>query len=294
MIFWCFRLRQWEGMSCGYQSTHSNSQSMCGHSDKSTSQHSSTGPSNNTGSTNLSNQFNGGYSRPFQHIPAGHTWIFHPWVAVSSHFTQFQAKCFSNFAKDTVHFTIYTWLECTNFVQKLRALWFYFNTFAKEFENHKSLWRVAADGKLASKWNINYFQVHPWAWQWPWQEGCRGLAEASTASWWDNWGHTAAMATAVATCLATCTRLWSTLPLAARQAWQVVSTVWPVCRWCKWGISWFRFCDKFSTCKSTFILFKISKQIIEIIEAYYVNKPLRLSDQFHLNFTRNCLQIFPN
>merc|ERR1719410_672835 len=66
------RLRQWEGMSCGYQSTHSNSQSMVGGSEKSTSQHSSTGPSNNTGSTNLSNQFNnGGYSRPFQHIPAG-------------------------------------------------------------------------------------------------------------------------------------------------------------------------------------------------------------------------------
>jgi len=66
------RLRQWEGMSCGYQSTHSNSQSMCGQSDQSTSQHSSTGPSNNTGSTNLSNQNQfGGYSRPFQHIPAG-------------------------------------------------------------------------------------------------------------------------------------------------------------------------------------------------------------------------------
>ena len=65
------RLRQWEGMSCGYQSTHSNSQSMCGQSEKSTSQHSSTGPSNNTGSTNLSNQYNGGYSRPFQHIPSG-------------------------------------------------------------------------------------------------------------------------------------------------------------------------------------------------------------------------------
>ena len=59
-------------MSCGYQSTHSNSQSMCGQSDKSTSQHSSTGPSNNTGSTNLSNQYNnpGGYSRPFQHLAA--------------------------------------------------------------------------------------------------------------------------------------------------------------------------------------------------------------------------------
>ena len=69
----CCRLRQWEGMSCGYQSTHSNSQSMCGQSDKSTSQHSSTGPSNNTGSTSLSqNQYNnpGGYSRPFQHLAA--------------------------------------------------------------------------------------------------------------------------------------------------------------------------------------------------------------------------------
>ena len=67
------RLRQWEGMSCGYQSTHSNSQSMCGQSDKSTSQHSSTGPSNNTGATSLSqNQYNnpGGYSRPFQHLAA--------------------------------------------------------------------------------------------------------------------------------------------------------------------------------------------------------------------------------
>jgi hypothetical protein len=37
------RLRQWEGMSCGYQSTHSTSQSQCGQSDHSTSQHSSTG-----------------------------------------------------------------------------------------------------------------------------------------------------------------------------------------------------------------------------------------------------------
>ena len=43
------RLRQWEGMSVGYQSTHSNSQSMCGQSVHSGSQHSSTGPSNNTG-----------------------------------------------------------------------------------------------------------------------------------------------------------------------------------------------------------------------------------------------------
>ena len=82
------RLRQWEGMSCGYQSTHSNSHSMCGQSDQSTSQHSSTGiatidpdsrssiflssgPSNNTGSTSLSNQREGygganGYARPFQ------------------------------------------------------------------------------------------------------------------------------------------------------------------------------------------------------------------------------------
>ena len=152
---WCFRLRQWEGMSCGYQSTHSNSQSMCGHSDKSTSQHSSTGPSNNTGSTNLSNQFNGGYSRPFQHIPAG-SYLLYFILGLQSHFTQFQAKCFSNFAKDTVHFTIYTWLECTNFVQKLWALRIYFNTFAKEFQNLKSLWRVAANGKLTSIWNINH------------------------------------------------------------------------------------------------------------------------------------------
>ena len=54
---------------------------MCGQSDHSTSQHSSTGPSNNTGSTNLSNQpgnpfhgqedRGGDYSRPFEHIPAG-------------------------------------------------------------------------------------------------------------------------------------------------------------------------------------------------------------------------------
>ena len=84
-----------------YQSTHSNSQSMCGQSDQSTSQHSSTGqirhlcrqhccnqilslssliftttpssaflagPSNNTGSTSLSaqNQNHNGYARPFQ------------------------------------------------------------------------------------------------------------------------------------------------------------------------------------------------------------------------------------
>lgn len=70
------RLRQWEGMSCGYQSTHSNSHSMCGQSDQSTSQHSSTGPSNNTGSTSLSNQREGygganGYARPFQHLSGG-------------------------------------------------------------------------------------------------------------------------------------------------------------------------------------------------------------------------------
>jgi receptor tyrosine kinase-like orphan receptor 1 len=66
------RLRQWEGMSCGYQSTHSNSQSMCGQSDQSTSQHSSTGPSNNTGSTSLSqNQNHNGYARPFQHLSSG-------------------------------------------------------------------------------------------------------------------------------------------------------------------------------------------------------------------------------
>jgi len=56
------RLRQWEGMSCGYQSTHSNSQ--CGQSEHSNSAHSSTGPSNNTGSTNLSHP-PPGYSHPF-------------------------------------------------------------------------------------------------------------------------------------------------------------------------------------------------------------------------------------
>ena len=99
------RLRHWEGMSVGYQST---SHSMCNASQHSGgnigggmlngglnttidnkdrgSQHSSTGPSNNTGSTNLSNQqqllqlqmqqhtyggsgsINGGYSTPFGHL----------------------------------------------------------------------------------------------------------------------------------------------------------------------------------------------------------------------------------
>ena len=69
------RLRQWEGMSVGYQSTTSTTnQSMCGQSNHSGSQHSSTGPSNNTGSTNISNgQYNlgkfGGYSHPYQHKP---------------------------------------------------------------------------------------------------------------------------------------------------------------------------------------------------------------------------------
>ena len=232
---WCFRLRQWEGMSCGYQSTHSNSQSMCGHSDKSTSQHSSTGPSNNTGSTNLSNQFNGGYSRPFQHIPAG-SYLLYFILGLQSHFTQFQAKCFSNFAKDTVHFTIYTWLECTNFVQKLWALRIYFNTFAKEFQNLKSLWRVAANGKLTSIWNINHLQVHPWAWQWPWQEVCQDQEGVSTANWWDSWDPTAAMVTAVATCLGTCTHPWS-ISQVARPVWQVDNIVWQVYRWFRCGIS---------------------------------------------------------
>ncbi len=74
------RLRHWEGMSTGYQST---SQSVGNASHHSGSQHSSTGPSNNTGSTNVSHQFllqqqhggssaggisNGGYSRPFGHL----------------------------------------------------------------------------------------------------------------------------------------------------------------------------------------------------------------------------------
>lgn len=100
------RLRHWEGMSVGYQST---SHSICNASQHSGnnggmlnggmlngglntidnkdrgSQHSSTGPSNNTGSTNLSNQqqllqmqmhtnyggsgsINGGYSTPFGHL----------------------------------------------------------------------------------------------------------------------------------------------------------------------------------------------------------------------------------
>jgi receptor tyrosine kinase-like orphan receptor 1 len=78
------RLRHWEGMSTGYQST---SHSMANTSQHSDSQHSSTGPSNNTGSTNLSNNLllqqqqqqhmlnkstsgslSGGYSRPFAHL----------------------------------------------------------------------------------------------------------------------------------------------------------------------------------------------------------------------------------
>ncbi len=75
------RLRHWEGMSAGYQST---SHSMCNASQYSGygvggvggggSQHSSTGPSNNTGSTNLSKldqlngSLNGGYSQPFGHL----------------------------------------------------------------------------------------------------------------------------------------------------------------------------------------------------------------------------------
>lgn len=79
------RLRHWEGMSNGYQST---SHSMANTSQHSGSQHSSTGPSNNTGSTNVSQQHllmqqqqqannagsgtltssNGGYSQPFSHL----------------------------------------------------------------------------------------------------------------------------------------------------------------------------------------------------------------------------------
>ena len=67
------RLRHWEGMSAGYQST---THSMCNASQHSGSQHSSTGPSNNTGSTNLSQQqrlnnggcTNNGYSQPFCHL----------------------------------------------------------------------------------------------------------------------------------------------------------------------------------------------------------------------------------
>ena len=72
------RLRHWEGVSTGYQST-SHSMVSGG------SQHSSTGPSNNTGSTNLSQNLllqqqqqllnksasgslSGGYSRPFGHL----------------------------------------------------------------------------------------------------------------------------------------------------------------------------------------------------------------------------------
>ena len=76
------RLRHWEGMSAGYQST---THSMCNASQHSGSQHSSTGPSNNTGSTNLSQQqhhmlhqqsnggcVNGGYSQPFGHLMGSH------------------------------------------------------------------------------------------------------------------------------------------------------------------------------------------------------------------------------
>lgn len=86
------RLRHWESMSTGYQSA---SHSMAETSVHSGSQHSSTGPSNNTGSTNLSTQFllqqqhqhqhqhahghpahssassNGGYSKPFAHLLPG-------------------------------------------------------------------------------------------------------------------------------------------------------------------------------------------------------------------------------
>jgi len=79
------RLRHWEGMSTGYQSTTSHASHR-----SNGSQHSSDGPSNNTGSTNVSQQFllqqqqqqqqqnlhgstsglssNGGYSRPFGHL----------------------------------------------------------------------------------------------------------------------------------------------------------------------------------------------------------------------------------
>jgi receptor tyrosine kinase-like orphan receptor 1 len=72
------RLRHWEGMSNGYQSTN---QSMCNASQHSNgSQHSSTGPSNNTGSTSLSQHHrnniggctNGGYSQPFGHLMNSH------------------------------------------------------------------------------------------------------------------------------------------------------------------------------------------------------------------------------
>ena len=77
------RLRHWEGSTAGYQST---THSMCNASQHSGSQHSSTGPSNNTGSTSLSQQqhhmlhhhhqqnnggsgcVNGGYSQPFGHL----------------------------------------------------------------------------------------------------------------------------------------------------------------------------------------------------------------------------------
>ncbi len=84
------RLRHWEGMSTGYQST-SHSLGNASHHSHNGSQHSSTGPSNNTGSTNVSQQMllqqqqqqqqqqqhhqstgklssNGGYSRPFGHL----------------------------------------------------------------------------------------------------------------------------------------------------------------------------------------------------------------------------------
>ena len=71
------RLRHWEGMSTGYQSASGHSVGNASqHSGE--SQRSSTNPSNNTGSTNLSQQFllnqsqsglsNGGYSRPFGHL----------------------------------------------------------------------------------------------------------------------------------------------------------------------------------------------------------------------------------
>merc|ERR1711953_502492 len=81
------RLRHWEGYGAGYQST---THSMCNASQHSGSQHSSTGPSNNTGSTNLSQHHllhhqqqqqqhqnnggctNGGYSQPFGHLMGSH------------------------------------------------------------------------------------------------------------------------------------------------------------------------------------------------------------------------------
>ncbi len=83
------RLRHWEGMSTGYQST-SHSLGNASHHSHNGSQHSSNDPSNNTGSTTLSQQMlqqqqqqqqlhknhgstgklssNGGYSRPFGHL----------------------------------------------------------------------------------------------------------------------------------------------------------------------------------------------------------------------------------